>query len=249
MFETKDLMQMYYCPECKDFFEEKGIVMEFNSYVSATLSNNIGDCPNGHLRSLDKEYLIYLPEKPIKHFNSSIISLDMKKFSEKKQIFQFNNISILHAACMGIISEGFENAIYKGTGDGFIVGLPSLDVSKAIEFCELLINNYLIKIDFISYRIGIDYGLFFSYTDLNERKDLMGQLVIDVTRISNFGDGKDINHVLLSENAAVNLNDSDELRKVNLKELGICLAKHRIPYKVYNYQSDSIGAEYKLSKS
>ena len=242
MTEVKNLKQYYYCHRCEDFYEEKGIVLDFQSYLSTKLSSNIGSCPKGHPRSINKEDIVYLLEKPIKIANSSIICLDIKDFSEKNQISQFNNISVLQAACIGVISGEFEDAIYKGTGDGFIVGLPSTGVSEAIEFCEKLAKEYLIHTRFITYRIGIDYGLFFSYLDLSDRKDLFGQSAIDVTRIANFGNN---NHCLLSEKAAENLIASGDLRKENLIELGFCFDKHRKPYKVYNYVSRSLGAEFR----
>ena len=236
-----ELKQYYYCRDCDDFYEERWIVLPFESYLSTQLSGNIGNCPKGHPRSINKEDIIYLLEKPTKNTNSSIICLDIKNFSEKNQISQFNNISVLHAACIGIISEEFKDALYKGTGDGFIIGLPSQDISKALNFCEELIDKYLRYIDFISYRIGIEYGLFFSYLDLSGRKDLFGQSVIDVTRIADFGNN---NHILLSEKAAKNLLTSGDVRKENLIELGFCFDKHRKPYKVYNYRSESVGAEF-----
>lgn len=240
MPEVKNLKQYYYCHGCEDFYEEKGgIKLCFQSYLSTKLSENIGDCPKGHPRSINKEDIVYLLEKPTKIANSSIICLDIKDFSEKNQISQFNNISVLHAACIEIISK---DAIYKGIGDGFIIGLPSNGVSEAIEFCEKLVGKYLRHIEFITYRIGIDYGLFFSYLDLNKGRDLFGQVVIDVTRIANFGDN---NHILLSEKAAANLIASADVRKENLKELGFCFDKHRKPYKVYNYISKSVGAEFR----
>lgn len=229
MTEIDKLIQYYYCSACDDFYEGRGIVIPFQSYLSTTLSENIGNCPKGHPRSINKEDIVYLLEKPTQNANSSIICLDIKDFSEKNQISQFNNVSVLHAACIGVISEGFEEAIHKGTGDGFIIGLPSQDISKALIFCENLINQYLGKIEFITYRIGIDYGLFFSYLDLNERKDLFGQSVIDVTRIADFGNS---NHILLSEKAAKNLITSGDMRKENLIKLGFCFNKHRKPYKI-----------------
>jgi len=241
MIEIPKLKQYYYCRICEDFYEERGIVLPFKSYLSATLSGNIGDCPKGHSRSIDKEDIIYLIEKPSKNTNSSIICLDIKEFSKKNQISQFNNISVLHAACIEIISKEIKDAIYKGRGDGFIIGLPSQDISKAIIFCENLINKYLGYIEFITYRIGIDHGLFFSYLDLSGRKDVFGQSVIDVTRIADFGDN---NHILLSEKAAKNLFAGEDVRKENLIELGFCFDKHRKPYKVYNYKSKSVGAEF-----
>ena len=236
-----ELKQYYYCRDCDDFYEERGIVLPFESYLSTQLSGNIGNCPKGHPRSINKEDIIYLLEKPTKNTDSSIIYLDIKNFSEKNQISQFNNISVLHAACIRIISKEFKDALYKGTGDGFIIGLPSQDISKALNFCEKLIDKYLRYIDFITYRIGIEYGLFFSYLDLSGRKDLFGQSVIDVTRIADFGNN---NHILLSEKAAKNLLTSGDVRKENLIELGFCFDKHRKPYKVYNYRSESVGAEF-----
>ncbi len=236
-----ELKQYYYCRDCDDFYEERGIVLPFKSYLSTQLSGNIGNCPKGHPRPINKEDIIYLLEKPTKNTNSSIICLDIKDFSEKNQISQFNNISVLHSACNGIISEEFKDALYNGTGDGFIIGLPSQDISKALSFCEKLIDKYLRYVDFITYRIGIEYGLFFSYLDLSGRKDLFGQSVIDVTRIADFGND---NHILLSEKAAGNLIASGDVRKENLMELGYCLDKHRKRYKVYNYRSESVGAEF-----
>jgi len=233
--------QYYYCRDCDDFYEERGIVLPFESYLSTQLSGNIGNCPKGHPRSINKEDIVYLPEKPTKNANSSIICLDIKDFSEKNQISQFNNISVLHAACNRIISEEFKYALYKGTGDGFIIGLPSQDISKALKFCEKLIYEYLRYIDFITYRIGIEYGLFFSYLDLSGRKDLFGQSVIDVTRIADFGND---NNILLSEKAAGNLIASGDVRKENLIELGFCFDKHRKPYNVSNYRSESVGTKF-----
>ena len=241
MTEMPKLKQYYYCPICDDFYEERGIVLPFQSYLLSTLSGNIGDCPKGHSRSINKEDIIYLLDKPTKNTNSSIICLDIKGFSEKNQISQFNNISVLHAACIEIISKEFKDAIYKGTGDGFIIGLPSQDISKAIIFCENLIDKYLRHIEFITYRIGIDYGLFFSYLDLNERKDFFGQSVTDVTRIADFGNN---NHILISEKAAKNLIASEDVRKEDLIELGFCFDKHRKPYKVYNYKCGLVGSEF-----
>lgn len=237
-----ELKQYYYCPDCDDFYEERDIVLPFESYsLPAPVYNNISKCPKGHPRSINKEDIIYLPEKPTKNANSSIICLDIKNFSEKNQISQFNNISVLHAACIRIISKEFKDAIYKGTGDGFIIGLPAQDISKALIFCENLINKHLENLGFITYRIGVDHGLFFSYSDLSGRKDLFGQSVIDVTRIADFGNN---NHVLLSEKAAKNLIASGDVRKENLIELGFCFDKHRKPYKVYNYKSESVGTEF-----
>ena len=233
--------QYYYCHVCDDFYEEREIVLPFETYLSTQLSGNIGACPKGHPRSINKEDIVYLLEKPTKNANSPIICLDIKDFSEKNQISQFNNISVLHFACIRIISEEFKDALYKGTGDGFIIGLPSQDISKALNFCEKHIDKYLRYIDFITYRIGIEYGLFFSYLDLSGRKDLFGQSVIDVTRIADFGNN---NHILLSEKAAKNLITSGDVRKENLIELGFCFDKHRKPYKVYNYRSESVGAEF-----
>jgi len=236
-----ELKQYYYCHDCDNFYEERGIVLSFESYLSTQLSGNIGNCPKGHLRSINKEDIIYLLEKPTKNTNSSIICLDIKNFSEKNQTSQFNNISLLHAACIRIIPEKFEDAIYKGTGDGFIIGLPAQDISKALIFCENLINKYLGYIEFITYRIGVDYGLFFSYLDLSGRKDIFGQSVVYATRIADFGNN---NHILLSEKAAENLIASEDVRKKNLIELGFCFDKHRKSYKVYNYRSESVGAEF-----
>lgn len=241
MTNSKNLKQFYYCPECEDFYVESGIVLDLKSYLPVKLFGNIANCPKGHVRSINKEYVIYLPEKPNKINNSSIVCLDIKDFSEKNQMSQFNNISILHAACVNIKSEGFENIIYKGTGDGFVVGLPSNDVSKAIQFCEQLIGEYLKYTDFITYRIGIDYGVFFSYMDLNDREDLFGQTVDDAFRIADFGNN---NHILLSKKSADNLMESEDIKKDNLTKLGWCFDKHRKAYKVYNYKSESIGAEF-----
>jgi GGDEF domain-containing protein len=242
MTEISKLKQYYYCRICDDFYEERGIVLPFELYLSTPIYGNVSNCPKGHSRSINRENIIYLLERPIKNANSSIICLDIKNFSEKNQISQFNNISVLHSACTEIISKEFNDAIYKGTGDGFIIGLPSKDISEAIIFCENLINKYLRYIKFITYRIGIDYGLFFSYFDLSERCDFFGQSVIDVTRIADFGYN---NHILLSENAAKNLIAGEDVRKENLIELGFCFDKHRKPYKVYNYKSSSVGAEFK----
>ena len=230
MIKTSELKQCYYCSACDDFYEETGIVLDFETYLSTTLSENRGCCPRRHHRSIDKEDIVYLLEKPTKNADSSIVCLDIKNFSEKNQTSQFNNVSVLHAACSRIISEGFEHAIYKGTGDGFIIGLPSQDISKALIFCENLINKYLRHIEFITYRIGIAFGLFFSYSDLSKRKDLFGQPIIDVTRIADFGNNT---HILLSQKWAE-----------NLIELGLCFDKHRKSYKVSNYRSESIGAEF-----
>ena len=241
MTNSKNLKQFYYCRKCEDFYEERGIVLNFKTYLLTELAENIGDCPKGHARSINKEDIVYLPEKPTKSINSSIVCLDIKDFSEKDQVSQFNNISILHAACISIRSGSFENIIYKGTGDGFVVGLPSNDVSKAIQFCEQLIGEYLKNIDFITYRIGIDYGVFFSYLDLNDREDLFGQTVIDAFRIADFGNN---NNILLSKKSADNLMESEDIKKDNLTKLGWCFDKHRKAHKVYNYKSESIGAEF-----
>lgn len=241
MTENQNLKQFYYCNECEDFYEERGIKLSFKSYLSSKLNGNLGDCPKGHLRSINKEDIIYLLEKPFKAVNSSVVCLDIKNFSDKNQVAQFNNISILHAACLGIISEEFNDAIYKGTGDGFIVGLPLKGVTKAIEFCEKLIKEYLINTEFIKYRIGIEYGLFFSYLDLSLSEDIFGQSIIDVTRIADFGD---YNNILLSEKAAKNLKESSDIREENIVELGFCFDKHRKPYKVSNYISELIGAKF-----
>ena len=241
MAQINQLKQYYYCNVCDDFYEERTIVLNFQSYLTATLSRNIGNCPRKHQRSINNEDIVYLSEKPNRNSDSSIICLDIKDFSKKNQISQFNNVSVLYAACGEIIATDFALAIYKGTGDGFIVGLPSLNIANALLFCEKLISNYLKHIEFITYRIGINYGLFFSYLDLNGRKDFFGQSVIDVSRIADFGDN---NHILLSEKAAKNLIASNDLRKNNLKELGFCFDKHRKPYKVYNYISELVGAEF-----
>lgn len=241
MTEIRKPKQYYYCDVCDGFYEERAIVLSVRSYLSTELSGNIANCPKGHRRPINRESVVYLPEKPTKIANSSIICLDIKNFSEKNQISQFNNISLLHAACTEIISEEFEGAIYKGTGDGFIIGLPSNDIPRAIEFCERLDGNYLRRIEFITYRVGIGYGLFFSYLDLSGRTDLFGQLVIDVTRIAEFGNN---NHILLSKKAAENLIASGDMRKEDLIELGFCFDKHKKPYKVYNYVSKSVGAEF-----
>lgn len=242
MTKLSKLTQYLYCRICEDFYEERMIVLDFQSYVPAKIYMNTGYCPKGHSRSINKEDIIYLLEKPTKNTNSSIICLDIKNFSEKNQISQFNNISVLHAACIEIIHKDFKDVVYKGTGDGFIIGLPSQDISRAIIFCENLIDKYLRDFEFITYRIGIDYGLFFSYLDLSGRNDLFGQSVIDVTRIADFGNN---NHILLSENAAKNLIASEDVRKENLIELGFCFDKHRKPYKVYNYKFKSVGAEFR----
>ncbi len=115
------------------------------------------------------------------------------------------------------------------------------NTSKAIDFCESLIVKYLKFLTFISYRIGLAYGSYFSYLDLNGKKDFFGQVVIDVTRIADFGNN---NTILLSENAANNLINTKDARKGNLMELGFCFDKHRKPYKVYNYKSESIGTDF-----
>lgn len=241
MIPTQNLKQFFYCHTCDDFYEERGIVLPLEAYLTTTLQDNIGNCPNGHPRSIDKEDIVYLLNKPTKNANSSIICFDIKDFSEKNQIQQFNNTSLIQATCMKSLSQDFKDFIYKGTGDGFIVCLPSQDTSKAIDFCESLIGKYLKFFTFISYRIGIAYGSYFSYLDLNDRKDFFGQVVIDVTRIADFGNN---NTVLLSELAANNLINSKDTRKDNLIALGFCFDKHRKPYKVYNYKSESIGTDF-----
>ena len=241
MANTQNLKQFFYCHQCNDFYEERGIVLPLGSYLTSIIQDNIGNCPKGHPRSIDKEDIDYLLEKPVKNANSSIICFDIKDFSKKNQIQQFNNTSLIHVACMNILSQYLKGFIYKGTGDGFIVCLSSQDTSKAIDFCESLIARYLKFLSFISYRIGIAYGSYFSYLDLNNREDFFGQVVIDVTRIANFGDN---NTILLSKSAADILLKSNDARKKNLVKLGYCFDKHRKPYKVYNYKSKSIGTSF-----
>ena len=222
---NQNLKQFYFCYECKDFYEENGIRIDFETYLTSSINSNLGNCPRGHIRTINKEDMVFMLEKPNKAENSSLICLDIKGFSEKNEIAQFNNASILHTLCQTLISEKFNDAIYKGTGDGFIIGLPSTGVSQAIEFCKSLIEDHLNQIDFIKYRIGIEYGIFFYYEDLMQRKDFLGKSVTDVTRIADFGNN---NNILLSEEAANNLKESCN-KKENLIELGFCFDKHKKP--------------------
>ena len=53
------------------------------------------------------------------------------------------------------------------------------------------------------------------------------------------------NNILLSESAAVNLRNGSDARKENVSELGYFFDKHRKPYKVFNYRSAIVGAEFK----
>jgi hypothetical protein len=183
-----------------------------------------------------------LPDKPVKAADSSIICLDIIDSSEKKEIFQFNNITLLHTACHEIIGRDYQGAIYKGMGDGFIISLPSMGASRAIEFCEKLIQGYLIHTKFIRYRIGIEYGDFFSYHYPDQTEDVFGITVINAFRIADFGNN---NTILLSESAAVNLRTASDARKENISELGYCIDKHRKPHKVFNYWSAIAGGEFK----
>lgn len=234
----RDLKQFYFCHDCYDFYNEKAISINFKSYLTAELSNNLGNCPIGHERSIDKEDIIYLPSKPDKITSSPVLCFDIEGFSKKDQIAQFNNLSILHAACLEIFStENNTDLIYKGTGDGFIIGFPNRTISDVIDFCENLIDQYLKHVDFFTYRIGIDYGSYFKYLDLHNQNDLLGKKITNVTRIADFGRN---NNVLLSEDAAENF--SNDNRGNNLTKLGFCFDKHRIPHKVFNYHSKKIGS-------
>jgi len=180
---------------------------------------------------------MYLPYKPDRISKSPVLCLDIVEFSKKTQIEQFNNFSILHAACLEIFSnKEYNDGIYKGTGDGFIIGLPNHTILETIKFCEILIDNYLKNVKFFKYRIGIDYGLYFRYLDFNKKYDLFGEKVINVTRIADFGRK---NNILLSADAADNIKNDK-----NLTELGFCLDKHRNPHKVFNYYSTIIGSDF-----
>src|SRR3989338_247879 len=114
MAQINQLKQYYYCNVCDDFYEERTIVLNFQSYLTATLFRNIGNCPRKHQRSINNEDIVYLSEKPNRNSDSSIICLDIKDFSKKNQISQFNNVSVLYAACGEIIATDFALAIYKG---------------------------------------------------------------------------------------------------------------------------------------
>ena len=55
-------------------------------------------------------------------------------------------------------------------------------------------------------------------------------------------------HFLLNHLDDDYLIENGDKRKEYLTELGICLAKHRIAYKIYNFHSEPVGAEYKISQ-
>ena len=233
----ENLIQYFYCPECDDFYEEHGFVSSFEFYLTTIISNCRSNCPFGHLRRVEKNYFVYLESKPISHPNTAMLCFDIKDFSSKEEVVQFNNLSIFHTACQKTIDKYFPDVIYKGTGDGFIIAFCSNPVEDAIKFCEHIIDNYLSKINFIEYRIGISFGKVFSYSDMKARIDVFGKTVIDASRISDFGNK---NCILLSKSAMENL-AKNKVRKSKLELIGNCFDKHKKPFIVYNYRDSIIG--------
>ncbi len=235
-----NLIQYFYCPECNDFYQENGIVFgKLNAYLTAEMNDNIGNCPIGHIRRIEKEYAVFLSQKPLKYSNSSILCFDCVKFSEKISEIQFNIQSLLQLAYNQIKTDKYNDVIYKGTGDGFILAFPNLSVDESIDFINILIQNYLSHLPHIKYRIGISYGTYFSYIS-NNTIDLFGKEIINVCRIADFGNN---NTILLSSSAQINLNLFEKY-KDNIYDIGNCIDKHRRPHKVYNYKDNNIGADF-----
>ena len=237
---SADLRQYYYCRACDDFYLETGIGVDFQSYITVSLSGNIGYCPHRHQRSINKEDIVYLLEKPQKHQNCAVACLDIIGFSEKNSIEQFNNSSVLNASVMASIPDEV-SILYKNTGDGFLIGFKETGVASALDFLERLIVKFLKPLPFIETRIGISLGTFFSYANFDCTTDLFGQTIIDASRIADFGHR---DSVLLSERAARDLQARNGGRKESLQELGFCFDKHRKPYKVWNLRSEKVGSAF-----
>ncbi len=235
------ISQYFYCSDCNDFFPENCIVFDnLTAYLTSYLANNISMCPHGHSRSIEKNNIIYLLEKPEKYTNSSILCFDCKDFSENEDAVQFNIQSMLDVACKEIIKKVKYEILFKGTGDGFIAAFKSNNVDVAIDFCTRLVINYLSHLDYMQYRIGISFGTFFSYWGLGASKDIFGSEVIKVCRIADFGNK---NVVLLSDEAKKNLFETKNNHK-NVSDIGNCIDKHRRPHLVYNYSDGKIGSDF-----
>lgn len=121
------------------------------------------------------------------------------------------------------------------TGDG--MALVFLDDPEAHVKCAVEISRALREQSEIKLRMGLNTGLVYSVTDINERPNFAGTGINMAQRVMDCGDA---GHILLSRTAAENLRELSTWNNY-IHDLGETEVKHGVKVHVFNLFSNDFG--------
>jgi len=170
---------------------------------------------------------------------SRIIFIDIVGFSKKpshNQKLLIQELTRLVQNTSAIIKLDKQQRVDLPTGDGIAMALwgpPQLPLQAALELAAL-VRQYnancppSLKIEI---RTGINSGEIFTVTDINDRRNVVGEGINNTQRVMDFGDST---HILAAKIIADELLDVMPAYAPLLHDAGLFYDKHKVAHHIYN---------------
>ncbi|KAF1083531.1 MAG: hypothetical protein GQF41_0309 [Candidatus Rifleibacterium amylolyticum] len=170
---------------------------------------------------------------------SRIIFIDIVGFSKKpshNQKLLIQELTRLVQNTSAINKLDKQQRVDLPTGDGIAMALwgpPQLPLQAALELATL-VRQYnascppSLKIEI---RTGINSGEIFTVTDINDRRNVVGEGINNTQRVMDFGDST---HILAAKVIADELLDAVPAYAPLLHDAGLFYDKHKVAHHIYN---------------
>ena len=170
---------------------------------------------------------------------SRIIFIDIVGFSKKpshNQKLLIQELTRLVQQTTAINRLDKQQRVDLPTGDGIALALwgpPQLPLQAALELAALVrqYNAGCPPSLRIEIRTGINSGEIFTVTDINDRRNVVGEGINNTQRVMDFGDST---HILAAKVIADELLDVAPSYAPLLHDVGLFNDKHRVAHHIYN---------------
>ncbi len=170
---------------------------------------------------------------------SRIIFIDIVGFSKKpshNQKLLIQELTRLVQNTSAINKLDRQQRVDLPTGDGIAMALwgpPQLPLQAAIELAALVrqYNATCPPSLRIEIRTGINSGEIFTVTDINDRRNVVGEGINNTQRVMDFGDST---HILAAKVIADELLDAAPYYSPLLHDAGLFYDKHKVAHHIYN---------------
>lgn len=170
---------------------------------------------------------------------SRIIFIDIVGFSKKpshNQKLLIQELTRLVQQTTAINRLDKKQRVDLPTGDGIALALwgpPQLPLQAALELAAL-VRQYNASCPpslRIEIRTGINSGEIFTVTDINDRRNVVGEGINNTQRVMDFGDST---HILAAKVIADELLDVEPSYAPLLHDVGLFNDKHKVAHHIYN---------------
>lgn len=176
-----------------------------------------------------------------------VVMFDIVGYSLKPARWQKNNIQLLNRSLKQAIKSVFKTEkgfAYLPTGDGLILILDDY-FKEVLPLCYVTQNiikkenEFLTGDEKVEFRIGLNAGYVFKYSDINGSLNFAGDAINMVERVTNIGDTW---HILATEEFHNRARDMNVSWFGSLYDIGEYTIKHGKKIRVYNIYNNNANA-------